>query len=89
MKIYRAVVMFNNGNSLGWERWYTKASVWYIKRELAEKHLPKFKEFLNCLKTEAGKSFYTSIQFKSTKPYIEVEDVNEKYNPMEIDTETV
>lgn len=50
MKIYRAVLQYNNSDTCEWKRWYTKSSVWYNSKELAEKHLPELNKYLDHLK---------------------------------------
>lgn len=50
MKIYRAVIEYNNGDTCEWEVWVTKTSKWYADRTLAKHHialLGQFRDFLN------------------------------------------
>ena len=78
MKIYRALIKFNNGDYDEWERWFTEASPWYTSRELAEKHIEKLKQFrdyfLNKHVADTG--------YECLEPEIEEQDVETEFVPM-------
>ena len=82
MKVYRAVLRYNNADTCEWENWYTKASVWYTSRDLAEKHLPELNKYLDHLKMY----FKEWIElFKYEKPFIEKQEVHSEHVEMNID----
>lgn len=78
MKIYRALIKFNNGDYDEWERWYTEASPWYTSLELAEKHIEKLKQFrdyfLNKHVADTG--------YECLVPEIEEHEVATEFVPM-------
>jgi hypothetical protein len=82
MKIYRAVLEYNNAYTCEWERWYTKVSVWYTTRDLAEKHLSELNKYLDHLKVYFKE--YIGM-FKYNKPFIEEREVHSEYVEMNID----
>lgn len=82
MKIYRAVLRYNNADTCEWENWYTKASAWYTSKDLAEKHLPELNKYLDHLK----EYFKEWIElFKYEKPFIEEQEVHSDFVEMNID----
>lgn len=82
MKIYRAVFSYNNGDTCEWERWYSKRSSWYSRRDLAEKHLQSFYEFKDFLLKDEELNRYN---FRYRDPYIEEQDIQEDFVPFELD----
>ena len=82
MKIYRAVLRFNNAETCEWEHWYTRTSVWYGKRKLAETHLEELNKYLEHLKTNV---FAKDIDlFRYDKPFIEVGEIHDEVVPMDV-----
>lgn len=82
MKIYRAVLQYNNADTCEWERWYTKSSVWYTSKDLAEKNLPELNKYLDHLK-EYFKQYIE--MFKYRKPFIEEQEIHSEFVEMNID----
>lgn len=83
MKIFRAVLEFNNGDINEWCGWYQKKSSWYRTRELAEMHLPmltKFKAYLmnKCRNNDA---------FSCEDPKIEEVEIAEGFTPIDLEDE--
>jgi hypothetical protein len=78
---YKATIRYNNGDYCEWTEWYEKSSVWYSKRELAEKHLPELekfrKEMLEYALTQDA-SYQTF--FKITEPTIETIGICDEFN---------
>lgn len=87
MKIYRAVFNYNNADTCEWENWYAKRSVWYSRKELAEQHLEDLNKFKDYLKNEYFKDYQEC--FKCYEPWIEEQEVNENFVPLEIDYKDV
>lgn len=81
MKIYRAVFSYNNGDFCEWERWYSKCSKWYTKRELAEQHLESFNEFKKYLLNDKN---LTEYNFDYVEPYVEEAEVYDTFIPFEL-----
>lgn len=82
MKIYRAILQYNNADTCEWERWYTKSSVWYTSKELAEKHLPELNKYLEHLKVYF-KDYIDTFEYK--KPFIEEQEIHSEPVEMNID----
>lgn len=81
MKIYRAVIEYNNGDTCEWEVWVTKTSKWYADRALAEKHitlLGQFRDFLN-------DKYADNSAFRCNMPYIEEQEIAEEVTPMRLE----
>lgn len=78
MKIYRAVISYNNGDYNEWERTYEGASQWYTSRELAEKHLPYLQEFKDFLRDKNVEEYW----FRVGDPHIEEMEVSNKFVPL-------
>ena len=84
MTIYRAVFRYNNGDFSEWERWYTKCSAWYSKRELAEQHLDELNKFKDWLcNTYFNDDHY--YNFKYYDPRIESVEVHDDFVPFKIE----
>lgn len=81
MKIYRAVLQYNNADTCEWERWYTRSSVWYSSRVPAEKNLRELKSYLKHLRNNV---FTDDTLFKFKKPYIEEQEIHDNVVPMNI-----
>lgn len=81
MKIYRAVLKHNNGDTNEWEEVYEDISSWYSKRELAERHLPMLWEYRNWLLYQHRKS----DTFFCSDPIIEEVTVSDLPTPMKVD----
>ena len=78
MKIYRAIVEYNNGDHYEWERWFTEESPWYTERSLAEKHIDTLKQFRDYfLNKHIGEPRYTCLE-----PKIEEQDVMSEFSPL-------
>ena len=82
MKIYRAVLRYNNADTCEWERWYTRASVWYGIRNLAEIHLEELNRYLEHLKTNVFANYIDEFKYKN--PFIEVAEIHDEVVPMDI-----
>lgn len=81
MKIYRAVLQYNNADMCEWERWYTRSSVWYSSRALAEENLCELESYLQHL---IDNIFTDDTLFKFRKPYIEEKEIHDNVVPMNI-----
>lgn len=82
MEIYRAVLKYNNADTCEWEDWYTRASVWYSSRDLAEQHLPLLNDYLKHLKENVFNERIDIFHYR--EPYIETATVNKELVPMNI-----
>lgn len=81
MKIFRAVIEYNNGDTCEWEEWQTKTSKWYADKALAEKHitlLGQFRDFLN-------DEYVNNSAFCCNMPYIEEQEIAEEFVPMKLE----
>ena len=81
MKIYRAVLQYNNADTAEWENWYTRSSVWYSSRALAEENLSELESYLQHLRDNV---FTDDTLFKFRKPYIEEQEIHDNVVPMNI-----
>jgi hypothetical protein len=81
MKIYRAVLKHNNGDTNEWEEVYEDISSWYSKRELAERHLPMLWEYRNWLLHQHRKA----DNFFCLDPMIEEATVSDLPTSMKVD----
>lgn len=84
MKIYRAVLEYNNADTCEWERWYTRSSVWYSSRVLAEENLCELESYLQHLKDNVFSQHDYPELFKFRKPYIEESEIHDNVVPMNI-----
>ena len=84
MKIYRAVLQYNNADTCEWERWYTRSSVWYSSRVLAEENLPELESYLQHLKDNVFSQYDYPELFKYKEPYIEEVEIQDEFIPMNI-----
>lgn len=78
MKIYRALIKFNNGDYDEWERWYTEASPWYNSRELAEKHIEKLNQFRDYFLNK----HVADMGYECLLPEIEEQEVATEFVPI-------
>lgn len=81
MKIFRAVIEYNNGDTCEWEEWYTRTSKWYADKSLAEQHialLGQFRDFLN-------DRYADNSAFCCNMPYIEEQEISEEFAPMRLE----
>ena len=79
MKIYRAVLQYNNGDYNEWERWYDIHSEWYTNKEFAEQHLPMLEKLADAMMHQQRNNDHFSIE----NPIIESQEVAEKFTPIE------
>lgn len=84
MKIYRAVLHYNNADTCEWERWYTRSSVWYSSRVLAEENLCELESYLQHLIDNVFSQHAYPELFKYKWPYIEEQEIQDKFFPMNI-----
>ena len=84
MKIYRAVLQYNNADTCEWERWYKRSSVWYSSRALAEENLSELKSYLQHLKYNVFSQHDYPELFKYKEPYIEEREIHDNVVPMNI-----
>lgn len=82
MKIYRAVLEYNNADTCEWENWYTRSSVWYSSRVLAEENLPELESYLQHLKDNVFTDFPELFKYK--EPYIEEREIHDNVVQMNI-----
>lgn len=83
MKIFRAVFEFNNNDSCEWEEWYTRTSNWYFNKSLAEQHIATLEQFRDFLRDH----YKDSECFECKEPYIEEQEVEEEFVPMQLEFE--
>lgn len=81
MKIYRCRLCYNNADTCEWENWYECTSEWYSERSLAERHLPRFKEFLKHLKRDVFTDYPEDFKYRG--PFVEEAEVHDDFVPME------
>ena len=79
MKIFRAVVHYNNGDSNEWMEWFDIHSEWYASRELAEKHLPMLNKFADAMRHKCRCNY----SFIAEDPIIEEHEVAEVFTPID------
>ena len=84
MKIYRAVLQYNNGDTCEWERWYTRSSVWYSSRVLAEENLRELESYLKHLKDNVFSQRDYPELFMYKNPFIEVAEIHDEVIPTDI-----
>ena len=84
MKIYRAVLEYNNADTCEWERWYTRSSVWYSSRVPAEENLHELESYLQHLKDNVFSQYGYPELFKYQGPYIEEAEIQEGFVQMNI-----
>ena len=82
IKVYRAVLQYNNADTCEWENWYTRASVWYVDRRNAKKNLPELEGYLQHLKDNVFTDWPELFKFKG--PYIEEMEIQGEFVPMNI-----
>ena len=80
MKIFRAVIEYNNNDTNEWETWNTKTSKWYTNKALAEQHLVLLEQFRDFLKDH----YVNSYNFCCKDPYIEEQNIAEEFTPMQL-----
>lgn len=82
MKIYRAILCYNNADTCEWERWYTETSKWYSDKVNAEKNLPELEELLKYLKDNVYNHQLELFKFEG--PYIEEAEIQDNFVPLNI-----
>lgn len=80
MKIYKAVLEYNNGEINEWEESYQEESEWYKTRELAEQHFPMLEQYRSYLLNK----FRNNSSFRCTHPRIEEAEVAEQFTPIKL-----
>lgn len=85
MKIYRATVSFNNGDSNEWEEWRTINSKWYDHKEVAEKYLPEMQKFLD----DYCNSRKDECNLQWVDPHIEEQEIGDVYTPINLTEEYI
>lgn len=84
MKIYRAVLQYNNADTCEWERWFTRSSVWYSSRVPAEENMRELESYLQHLKDNVFSQHCFPELFKYKEPYIEEREIHNNTVPMNI-----
>ena len=84
MKIYRAVLEYNNADVCEWETWYARTSVWYSSRALAKENLRELESYLQHLRDNVFTDPADKTLFKFRKPYIEEREIHDNVVPMNI-----
>ena len=79
MKIYRAVVTYNNGDYNEWEETYKVTSKWYTSKEEAEKHFTELSALADWMRYRN----ITRGNFHAGNPVIEESEILEEFTPME------
>jgi hypothetical protein len=79
MKIFRAIVHYNNGDINEWEEWFDVHSKWYASRELAEKHLPMLNKLADAMRYQNRNNCF----FEANDPLIEEHEIAETFIPID------
>lgn len=80
MKIYRAVLSYNNGDTNEWCEWYELTSQWYSVRKTAEKHLPELNKIADAMRHRHRNNY----AFECYNPKIEEQIVQDLIIPVEL-----
>ena len=78
MKIYRAILHYNNGDYNEWCEWYDIHSKWYVDEELAKQHLPMLEKLADALRHK----YRDTSAFKAEDPCIESHKIAEEFSPI-------